>query len=528
MNKLLMRANKKIGVSNAAALLIGVSLIGQILGFLRYKMVNANFSELGPQSTDAYFAAFKIPDFFFFTLAAGALGVAFIPILAERLEKGDRKSVWELTSSLMNLLSVVMFVVGVIMFVFAEPLISHVVAPNLPAEQLHNAVTIMRFISFNPMLFAISGVITSTQQTFGRFFFYAVGPIFYNLSIIVSIFVFRNNIGLIGLGIGALIGAVLQLTIAFLGMADTGFTWKPTIMWKSRDFKQILRQLPPRSIDQGVDSINSIVETNLATRLGLGNITYYENAYILHTTPMLVIGTTIATAAFPKLTERLASGRTDLFRKDFLQILRAIIWITVPVVVITYFARGYLARLIFARGSNEIGLILGYLAIAILFRTIYSIISRWFYAQKDTITPLVVSFFAIAFNICLAVVLSRKEAYGIAGLAIAQSTVAFAEVMILVSIMCVRDRKLFDARFFGGLTRIVSVTGFSVVATFVMMRYLPLQASDTGLILGVKLAVISSVTLITHLVMSSVFNLNEADAVLSRIKKVIYKPIRIS
>ena len=129
MNRLLMRANKKIGVSNAAALLIGVSLIGQILGFLRYKMVNANFSELGPQSTDAYFAAFKIPDFFFFTLAAGALGVAFIPILAERLEKGDRKSVWELTSSLMNLLSVVMFVVGVIMFVFAEPLISRIVAP---------------------------------------------------------------------------------------------------------------------------------------------------------------------------------------------------------------------------------------------------------------------------------------------------------------------------------------------------------------------------------------------------------------
>ena len=523
-----MRANKKIGVSNAAALLIGVSLIGQILGFLRYKMVNANFSELGPQSTDAYFAAFKIPDFFFFTLAAGALGVAFIPILAERLEKGDRKSVWELTSSLMNLLSVVMFVVGVIMFVFAEPLISRIVAPNLPPEQLRNAVTIMRFISFNPMLFAVAGVITSTQQTFGRFFFYAVGPIFYNLAIIISIFVFRNNIGLVGLGIGALIGAVLQLGVAFLGMADTGFKWKPTIMWKSKDFKQILRQLPPRSIDQGVDSINSIVETNLATRLGLGNVTYYENAYILHTTPMLVIGTTIATAAFPKLTERLASGRTDLFRKDFLQILRAIIWITVPVVVITYFTRGYLARLIFARGSSEIGLILGYLSIAIFFRTIYSIISRWFYAQKDTITPLIVSFFAIAFNIFLAVVLSREEAYGIAGLAIAQSTVAFAEVMILVLIMCVRDRKLFDARFLGGLVRILSVTGFSIVATFVMLGYLPLQVADTGLVLGVKLAVISSVTLITHLIMSSVFNLNEANAVMSRVKKTIYRPIRIN
>ncbi len=528
MNKILRRANKKVGVSNAAALLIGVSLIGQVLGFLRYKMVNANFSELGPQSTDAYFAAFKIPDFFFFTLAAGALGVAFIPVLSERLSKSDRKGVWELTSSLMNLLSIIMFVVGVIMFVFAEPLIHRVVAPNLPPEQLHNAVTIMRFISFNPMLFAVSGVITSTQQTFGRFFFYAVGPIFYNISIIISIFVFRNNIGLVGLGIGALAGACLQLLIASLGMVDTGFKWQPTIMWKSSDFRQILRQLPPRSIDQGVDSINSIVETNLATRLGLGNITYYENAYILHTTPMLVIGTTIATAAFPKLTERMASGRVDLFRKDFLQILRAMIWITVPVAIITYFTRAYLARLIFARGSNEIGLILGYLVVAIFFRTIYSIVSRWFYAQKDTVTPLIVSLFAIGLNIVLAIILSRKDAYGIAGLAIAQSTVAAAEVTVLFIIMWSRDRKLFDMKFLGGIVRILSVAGFSILATYVMLGFLPLQANDKGLVLGVKLAAISSVTLAVHLIMSSVFSLDEASSVIARIRKVMYKQVRIN
>src|SRR5687767_7372041 len=202
MNKWIRRANKKVGVGGAAVLLVVVSLIGQLLGFLRYKIVNANFPLTGPESTDAYFAAFKIPDFFFFTLAAGALGVAFMPFLSDRLHRGDRKGVWDLSSSLMNLMAVVMAIVGVIMFVFAEPLIRHVVAPGLaepgkPPEQLHNAVIIMRFVSFNPLFFALSGVLASVQQVFGRFFFFALSPLFYNASIMIGALLFRDSLGLI-------------------------------------------------------------------------------------------------------------------------------------------------------------------------------------------------------------------------------------------------------------------------------------------------------------------------------------------
>ncbi len=528
VNRLLLRANKKVGLGGAAALLIVVSLIGQILGFLRYKMVNANFPLFGPQSTDAYFAAFKIPDFFFFTLAAGALGVAFMPVLAEHLERGDRKGMWELSNSLLNLLSMVMLVVGFIMMVFAEPLIHYVVAPKLPPEQLHNAAIIMRLIAFNPLLFAISGVLTSVQQSMGRFFFYAIAPLIYNLSIIGSVLIFRHNIGLVGLGIGALIGAIVQLIIVFFGLSGANFHWRPKILWNSSDFKIILRQLPPRSIDQGVDSINSIVETNLATRLGVGSISFYENAYILHTTPILLIGTTISTAAFPRLTERLAQGRSDLFRKEFLQILRAMIWIALPITIICFFARGYFARLIFTNSAPEIALIFGYLAGAIFFRTIYSIISRWFYAQKDTKTPLFISLFSIGFNIVLAYLLSKPDSYGISGLAMAQSIVAAIEVVLLFSIMLIRDHRLFNGEFWGGIVRILSVTGFSVLAAFIMISLLPLNISDRGFVtLGFKLGAIGGVTLLVHLFISLLFGIEEARPVIERTKKFILKPIRL-
>ncbi len=541
-SKLFSRANKKISLSGAATLLVATALIGQVLGFLRVKFVNANFDALGPHSTDAFFAAFKIPDFFFYTVAAGALGVAFIPVLADRLEAKDRQGAWELSTSLLNLLAIAMALVGLILFVFAEPLIRYVVAPDMVNEpqQLHNAVMIMRLIAFNPLLFTIAGILTATQQTVGRFFYYAIAPLFYNVCIIVSANLFSTvgasnggpgNLGLVGLGVGALVGAVLQLVVVLFGMGGLRYRWRPVIKFKSPEFRKILRQLPPRSIDQGIDSINSIVETNFARRLGTGYLSFYENAYTLHTAPILLIGSAISTAAFPRMSERLAQGRRDLFRKEFLQILRIMIWITVPIVVISFFARGYLARIIFTRDAPEIAAIFGFLCAAIFFRVVYALVSRYFYAQKDTWTPLFVSIFAIALNIYLAWQLSRPDSYGVAGLAMAQSIVAAAEVFILFSIMLFYDRKLFDREFWGGVWQIMSVTGFSIGAAYIMVKIFPLQTTDVGAVaLGIKLAAITAVTGAVHLGLSYMFGLEEAQPVIRKLKhygRLVLKPVNI-
>ncbi|MBW3568600.1 virulence factor MviN, partial [Candidatus Parcubacteria bacterium] len=305
MNRLLKRANKRISLGSAAALLVGASAIGQLLGLLRTRLVNGNFPAFGPGSTDAYFAAFKIPDFFYFTLAAGALGVAFMPFLADKLAKGDRKAIFQLSNSLLNLLALIMLAVGVLILIFADELIRYVVAPDMSPEQLNNAATIMRLIAFNPMIFAISAIFVSVQQTFGRFFFYSMTTIFYNIPIIISASVFSTiggqdggpgQLGLVGLGIGALVGALLQLTVAIIGFIGLGYRYKPVIKWRSPDFRQILQRLPARSLDQGIDSLNSIAETNFASRLGTGKLSFYENAYVIHTAPTFLIGTTIATA----------------------------------------------------------------------------------------------------------------------------------------------------------------------------------------------------------------------------------------
>jgi len=527
MKKPSARIVKRISLPGAATLLVLTMLIAQLLGFLRTTLVNGKFPLIGANSTDVYFAAFKIPDFFFYVLAAGVLSVVLIPVLSEHMSKHDRKGVWQLSNSLMNLMAIITFVVGVGILIFAEQLM-HIVAPNLSPEQLANATAILRLISFNPLFFTLSGILTSTQQVFGRFFFFAMTPIVYNLSIIMSIYLFSGQFGLVGLGIGALMGGILQLITALIGVIGLGFHWQPVIDFKDVDFIRILKQLPARSLDQGVDSVNSIVETNRARLLGDGVVSSYENAFILHTAPILLIGSSISTAAFPRLTERLASGRPDLFRKDFRDVLRVLMWIAIPVIVIAYFCRGYLARLIFKRGSPEIALLLGFLAIAIFFRIVYTLLSRYFYAHKDTVTPLIISLFAIALNIILVFTLARPDTYGIAGLAIAQSIVAAAEVLIIGLVIMLRDPKLFNREFWSMTTKLVSISGFTIVAAFIMITLLPLNLNDRGFfILGAKLGSITLVTFMVHIIVSSFFGFNEGTNVLKKAKKIVYKTVRI-
>ncbi len=209
-------------------------------------------------------------------------------------------------------------------------------------------------------------------------------------------------------------------------------------------------------------------------------------------------------------------------------VLRAMVWISAPLVVFCFFSRGYLARLIYTNGNQVIATIFGFLTLAIFFRIIYAIISRWFYAQKDTKTPLFVSLFIIAFNIVVAYLLTRPGGYGVVGLAIAQSVSSMIEVFVLSVVMLIRDRKLFDAKFWNGIAKIASVTGFSLVAGFIMISIFPLGVSDRGFFtLGSKLLLIALVTFGVHLGVSALLGLDEVRPVFAKARKLAFKTIKL-
>ncbi|HYG83352.1 MAG TPA: murein biosynthesis integral membrane protein MurJ [Verrucomicrobiae bacterium] len=531
------KANKRLSVQLAAALLASSSLISALLGLFRDRLLNSTYFDTYPVGIDAYTVAFTIPDFMFFLLVSGALSVTFIPVFNNRLVNGNKKSAWELSTSLINFMAIITLITSVLIMIFAEPLVQYVVGPGLDEQGRGLAVSMMRVIAINPFLFAIASVIASMQQAVGRFTFYALAPTIYNIGIIIGITVFSNGItifgyqifegGIMGVALGVVLGSIMQLIVSSIGLIGLGFDYRFKIFWKNRGFRQVLRLLPARSFDQGMDYLNSIVETNLASRMVAGTVRAYQQATTLHMVPVTLIGVAISTAAFPKMTERMSQGRPDLFKKELQAVLRVIIWLALPVAIITYFTRGYLVHFIKNGGELVIAGILGVLAIAILFRSIYHIAARSFYAQQDTKTPLYISFATIGLNILLAILFTMHFDMGPQGLAWAQSIVAFIEVVVLFYVMSRRIPDLFDKYFVSAVLRMMSATGLMAIVTYISVKIFELNSGDKSFLAAFpKFALVSIISLGAYVVFSRLLKLHEVNPILSRLRQFFFKEYR--
>lgn len=531
------RANKRVSIQLAATLLAGSTLVSLLFGFFRMRLLNGTYYDTYPTGYDAYIAAFTVPDFMFFILVSGALSVTFIPVFNQRLGTGNKKSAWQLSTSMINFMAMITLVASILIIIFAEPIIRYIIAPGLSESGIALATSMMRVIAVNPFLFAIATVIASIQQAVGRFTFFALAPILYNIGIIIGITVFTGGItifgveifegGIMGVALGVVLGSILQLVVSAIGLLGLGFDYEFKIFWKNQGFRQVLKLLPPRSIDQGMDYLVGIVETNLASRMSAGTLAAYNQATALHMAPINLIGVAISTAAFPKMTERIGQGRTDLFRSELQTIVRIIVWLSMPVAALTFFTRGYLVNFIKNGGDALMAGLLGSLVIAILFRSVYFICARSFYAQQDTKTPLYISLFAIALNIALAVWFTMSLGMGAYGLGYAQSIVAAVEVVILFAVMSRRIEGLINMTLVHAWVKMAIATTVMSVVSYVMVQLFQLQDDDASFLATFPKFILIAITSAgVYLAMSRFLKLKEADPILRKIRDFLFARAR--
>lgn len=534
------KINQRLNVKLAATILAGSTLLSSLLGFFRDRLLNSAYmpSENGvlagyPVGLDAYTAAFMVPDFMFAVLVSGALSVTFIPVFNERWVKGNKQSAWQISSSMINFMALITMAASVLIIIFADPLMKYLIAPGLSESGHALAVSMMQVIAVNPFIFAVAAVIASIQQAVGRFMFCALAPMLYNVGIIIGTVWFTGGVnlfgwqifdgGIMGVALGVVLGSFLQLIVSAVGLAGLGFDYNFKIYWRNKGFRKVLSLLPARSVDQGMDYVVSLVEVNLASRLADGTVRAYQQALTLHMMPINLIGVAISNAAFPQLTEHLGEGRNDLFQKDLRSLLRIIFWMALPVSVVIFFTRGYVVHFIRNGGNQLIAGILGCLVVAILFRTIYHMAARAFYARQDTKTPLYISIFSITLNIILAIVLSMVLKMGAYGLAWAQSTVAVLEVVVLLAVMNRQMPKLFDMTFVRAIFKMIIAGTITGVVCYIAVLIMPFRYHDDSFFSAFpKFVIISLVSFGAYAAVSKWLKLPEIDPILARLKKVLF------
>lgn len=530
-------ANVQLSVKTAAIVLASSTLVSALLGIFRDRWLNSMYYDTYPAGLDAYTAAFTVPDFLYFIITSGALAVTFIPVFNQRLVAGNKKSAWELSTSTLNFLALISFIASIFIMVLADPLVRYIVAPGLNEQSMPLAINMMRVIAINPFLFSISTVLSSMQQAVKRFVFYAIAPALYNVGIIVGILVFTNGInifgwqifegGIMGVAIGVVFGALLQLFASIIGMVGIGFQYNFKIYWKNQGFRTVLKLLPTRSADQSIDYVMSILNTNLASRMGEQAIRAYQQAASLKSMPVNLIGVAISTAFFPKLSEDAASEDIEKFTDTFKQSLSTIVWISLPVAIIAFFIRGYVVNFIKNGGDPKIASVLGSFVIAIFFQSVFHIASRGFYARQNTKIPLILSVVSFAVQLVFALIFSASG-FGPEGLAYALSISALVEVSLLLIILNKQMKgKIFDKTMISSLTRILIASAIAGIASYAMTKIMPLRAADNSFLSTFpKFCVICAVSLLVYIGACVALKIEEVRPVINKVRQVLFKNVK--
>lgn len=327
-----------------------------------------------------------------------------------------------------------------------------------------------------------------------------------------------------GVALGVVFGAILQVVVSLVGLFGLGFDYEFKISWRNQGFRSVLKLLPTRSLDQGIDYINTIVTTNLSSRMGAGALRSYQQAYGLSQMPVSLIGVAISTAFFPQLTEELSEGKEAKYQKTFRTALSTIIWITLPVAIIAFFARGYLVSFIKNGGDPLISSVLAALIISIVANSIFHIAARGFYANQDTKTPFRVSIFSVGLTIVLAISFSLIGC-GVDGLGWAQSIGTMVEVIILLRLLQKRSHgKLLDRQFWKNTRRIIFATGITGCVAYSLAKFFPFLASDDSIFMVFpKFIVITTGSLITYLLAGYFLDVEQVKPITERIRKSLFK-----
>ena len=467
---------RRSGIREAAAVLAVASLVSRLFGVVRDSVIASHYAG---DISDAYIAAFVIPDFIYNLLILGALSSAFIPVFTDYLQKnGDsRDEAWAIVNSLLNIGVVILAVVLLVGVILAPSLVG-LVAPGFAPEKQAMVVDMMRVMFLSPLFFGLSNLAGGILNSFKNFLAYSIAPIFYNVGIIIGALYLVPQFGYLGLAYGVVGGAVMHMLIQLPGVFSLGYKYRMHVHWDHPALRRIAGLMIPRTLGVAIAQINVVVNVAIASHLDKAAVSIFKWADNLQSLPIGIFGVSFAVAIFPTLAERYSLRQIDDFRADVVQVLRQLIFFVVPTMMLYWLLRAQIVRLVLGYGefgwdyTRFTASALAFFTFGILAQCLIQLLARSFYALQDTKTPLITSMVALGINVVMALVL--VEYFGIVGLAGAVSCAAIVNAGILLVLLSMRIGAFPWKNIANLFLRVVVASGALAVAGYGLLRAMDL------------------------------------------------------
>jgi putative peptidoglycan lipid II flippase len=459
-------------LARAGLIVSGAFFASRVLGWVRVVVIGNTFG--ASADLDAFYAAFRIPDLIFQLVAAGAMSSALIPVLSGLFASDEHDRAWRVVSTVVNLMLAALLALAVIVLLAAPVLVETVIAPGFTASQQALTVQLTRIMLLGTIFLALGAVATSVLNARGRFAAAAVAPIVYNLAIIGAALIIAPSMGVVGLAIGVVAGGFGHLLVQLPQVRALGYRWAARIDTADTAARRALALMAPRAIGLGATQITFVVVTALATTLGVGAVTSFTIAFTLLQIPIGVIGVPLGVVLFPSLSREAAVGNVDEYVGLLTRAMRVIVFVMIPVAALSAILRTETVALLFgAFTADAIALtavtLLAF-TIGLVAHSLIAVLARAFYAQQDTLTPVLAAIGAVVVNTTLAIVLVGP--LGLPGIALAIATAAWLEAATLLVLLLRRVRDL-DLRDVGWVAlRTAVATAVATVVSVVVQAWL--------------------------------------------------------
>lgn len=463
-------------------LLLALSaLFSRLLGVIRDHLLAKTFGATagtGIYDLDVYYAAFRIPDMIYNLLVLGVVSAAFIPIFTQYKKEEDSKNAWAFASSILHLMFMVILVISVVIYLLA-PYLVHLIAAGFTQEQLELTSKLMRILLLSPILFSVTSVLISLQDSFKTFFFRSLGPLFYNAGIIIGILYFGMNFGVVGVVWGVVLGAGMDLAIQLPALRLVGFRHVWLLGLRRPDVRKALKLIVPRVLGLSITQLTLVVNTLIASFLVTGSITVFYLADNLQAVPLGMIGISFAITSFATLSELASEPSREPFANEIRRIIGQVLFLILPATVGMFMLRHEIIDVILVYGkftaqdAAMTATVLGMLLISLFAQSLIPLLARGFYAFHNTKIPLLTGATGAVISIGGSLVLTMAFGFGIAGIAAAFSVGNIVNVALLYLFM--RRKVEFSIINWTGTLKMVLMSVTMGVTVFVTQMLQPFQ-----------------------------------------------------